>query len=179
MGLAAETVLFHLTQLSQPPWLLCRRVRTRVLPRLPMSLLPPGGALQRGPPRRLRLPLCIAVGSSFLSTVTWGLPSLFSLSLPGSAPTCRVGTSLPRLPPPFSALNCIDAPCCDSRPLSPCPRSQVRVSNRSGGPGPPSVFCFLSFKTPARPPPRGGSDPHSPRRADQKRGSAAPRPPSL
>ena len=31
------------------------------------------------------------------------------------------------------------------------------------GPGPPLVFCFLFFNTPARPPPRGGSAPHSPR----------------
>ena len=72
-----------------------------------------------------------------------------SLSLPGSAPSCRVGTSPPRLPrpPPSAERYCT---CCA---FSPCPRSQVRVSNRSGGPGPPlfSVFCF-STRPPARHP---------------------------
>ena len=74
-----------------------------VLPRPPMSLLPPSGALQRALLAAFAPCRCIAVGLSFLSTVIGGCHRC-SLSLPGSAPTCRVGTSPPRLlPPPFSA----------------------------------------------------------------------------
>ena len=76
MGLAAETVLLHLTQLSQPtpldPMPTCP-----VLPRPPMSLLPPGGALQRPSlPPSLPLHRCRLVISVYGH---WGLPS-FSLS---------------------------------------------------------------------------------------------------
>ena len=103
VGLAAETVLLHLTQLSHPPGSYAD-VRPACFPvRRCLCRRRPGGALQRGPsspPSRCR---CIAVGSSFLSTVIGGCHRC-SLSLPGSAPTCRVGTSPPRLlPPPFSA----------------------------------------------------------------------------
>ena len=151
MGLAAETVLLHLTQLSHPPGSYADV--SRVLPASPLRRCLCVAARRRalcsaGPPRRLRC-RCIAVGSSCLSTVIGGCHRC-SLSLPGSAPTCRVGTSPPPgspLPPLLrTPLNCMLR-------FSPCPRSQVRVSNRSGGHGPPlfSVFCF-SKRPPARPP---------------------------
>ena len=46
----------------------------------------------------------------------------------------------------------------------PWPLGRIFYSQWGGrAPGPPLVFCFLFFKTPARPPPRGGSAPHRPR----------------
>ena len=45
---------------------------SRVLPRPPMSLLPPAAELCSGPSSPPSLCRCIAVGSSFLSTVIWG-----------------------------------------------------------------------------------------------------------
>ena len=81
MGLAAETVLLHLTQLSQPTPL-APMPTCPVLPRPPMSLLPPGGALQRA------LLAAFAAAAS-LSARHFCLRSLgaaiavLSLSLPG------------------------------------------------------------------------------------------------
>ena len=99
VGLAAETVLLHLTQLSHPPGSYADV--SRAPPSADVSAAARRSSAA-GPPRRFRC-RCIAVGSSFLSTVIGGCHRC-SLSLPGSAPTCRVGTSPPRLlPPPFSA----------------------------------------------------------------------------
>ena len=96
MGLAAGTGLLHLPHPSHPPWLLCRRVPCSPVRRCLCCAARRSSAA--GPPRRLRC-RCIAVGSSFLSTVIWGCHRC-SLSLPGSAPICRVGPPPPRPPPP-------------------------------------------------------------------------------
>ena len=99
VGLAAETVLLHDSTLP-PPWLLCRRVPCSPVRRC--LCCRPAELCSAGSPRRLRC-RCIAVGSSCLSRVIGGVPSLVSLS-PGvsSKLPCRdVAPSAP-LPPPLN-----------------------------------------------------------------------------
>ena len=104
MGLAAETVLLHLTQLSQPTPL-APMPTCPVLPRPPMSLLPPSGALQRA------LLAAFAAAAS-LSARHFCLRSLgaaiavLSLSLGQLQPAVSGRHPLGSSPPP-SPLNCL------------------------------------------------------------------------
>ena len=100
VGLAAETVLLHLTQLSHPPG--SYMPTCPVLPRPPMSLLPPSGALQRA------LLAAFAAAAS-LSARHFCLQSLgaaiavLSLSLGQLQPAVSGRHPLGSSPPPFSA----------------------------------------------------------------------------
>ena len=143
VGLAAETVLLHLTQLSHPPGSYAD------VSRAPPSADVSAAARRSSAARALLAAFAAAASLSARHVCLGSLGACHrsSLSLPGSAPTCRVGTSPPRLPrpPPSAERYCT---CCA---FSPCPRSQVRVSNRSGGPRPPLFSVFQNARPPATP----------------------------
>ena len=96
VGLAAETVLLHLTQLSHPPGSYAD------VSRAPPSADVSAAARRSSAARALLAAFAAAASLSARHVCLGSLGACHrsSLSLPGSAPTCRVGTSPPRLPPP-------------------------------------------------------------------------------